>query len=377
LSQTIISEDAPHSYSHVPALTRENYPKWQLSVKAYLTPGDHVRVIRRTKDTSGNLLDPVALINVIELEKWNWSEWRTLGVIMGTATDLHYKLLSKHKHGGVWPLWKAIKAQHISHDASLHHKAWMQLFSICKRHEEAYLNLYRHVNNACSRIDHIMPANQSMEDCSDEITLFTLLSMLPADNPLRCQLVSQKGVTLNDAYSTFLRTNRDTAVASKVESASAAFFPHCHRCEQPGHFARDCPHFEAITRLVGQCISVSTGNGGNGGNSSSNNFGNNGGGRCRGRGCGSNAANTNATSTSTTVSTTSTTMPMSTTQETAGVATIFLSHGLCAADDWLRDSGASSSMSGARSAFLSLKSDWCLICLADGKVIYSEGLGSI
>ena len=34
-------------------------------------------------------------------------------------------------------------------------------------------------------------------------------------------------------------------------------------------------------------------------------------------------------------------------------------------------------MSGARSTFLSLKSDWRPICLADGKVIYSEGLGSV
>jgi hypothetical protein len=339
LSQTVISKDTPHSYSHIPALTRENYPKWQLSIKAYLTPGDHVHVIRCMKDTSGNLLDPVAPTNAIELEKWNQSERHVLGVIMGTTTDLHYKLLSKHQHGGVWPLWKAIEAQHISHDASLCHEARMQLFGICKRHEEAYLNLYCHVNNAHSRIDCITPANQSTEDRSNEITLFTLLSVLPTDDPLCCQLVSQKGVTLDGAYSAFLRTNRDTTVASKVKSASAAFFPCCHRCEQPGHFTRDCPHFEAIAQLVSQCIGASTGNSGNGnGNGSNNNFSNNVGSWCRGRGCSGNAANANAASTA------STTMPVSTTQETTGVATIFLSHELHATDDWLCDSGASSAM---------------------------------
>jgi hypothetical protein len=162
-----------------------------------------------------------------------------MGVIMGTATDLHYELLSKHKHGGVWPLWKAIEAQQVSHDASLRHKAWMQLFGIRKRAGETYLDLYRRVDNARSRIDRITPAGQSTEDRSNETVLLTLLH---ADDPLRRQLVSQKVVTLDDAYSAFLRTDRDTAVVSEIESASAAFFPRCHGVSSPaisqgGHHA--------------------------------------------------------------------------------------------------------------------------------------------
>jgi hypothetical protein len=140
--------DAPRSYSHVPILTKDNYPKWQLSVKAYLTPGDHVRVIRRTKDTSGTLLDPVAPTDAAELEKWTRSERHAMGVIMGTATDLHYELISKHEGGGVWPLWKAIEGQHVTLDASLRHEAWMQLFGIRNRNGESYLDLYRRVDNA-------------------------------------------------------------------------------------------------------------------------------------------------------------------------------------------------------------------------------------
>jgi len=306
-----------------------------------------------------------------ELERWTWSEWHAMGVIMGTATDLHYELLSRHEDGAVWPLWRAIETQHVLQDASLRHEAWMQLFGIRKRPEEAYLDLYRRVDNSHSRIDCITPINQSSEDHSNEIALFTLLSTLHADDPLCRQLVSQKGITLDDAYSAFLHTDRDTAVASEIESASVTFSSRCHKCDQPGHYRRDCPHFDAIARLIGQCIGASTGAGGNNGNG--NSYGNNGGGRRRGRGRGGNTANANTTSTSSTTNAT----PTLTAQETAGVATAFLSHELRAADNWLCDSGASSSMSGICSAFLSLKSDQCPICLADGKVIYSEGLGSM
>ena len=47
------------------------------------------------------------------------------------------------------------------------------------------------------------------------------------------------------------------------------------------------------------------------------------------------------------------------------------------ADVWLVDSGATSSMSSHRSIFLGLKPDRRAIRLANGSVIYSEGLGSI
>jgi len=202
------------------------------------------------RDTSSNLVDPLMLTDAAKLERWTWSEWHVMGVIMGTATDLHYKLLSKHENGAAWPLWKAIETQHVSQDVSLCHKVWMQLFGICKRPEEAYLNLYHCVNNAHSRIDHVTPVNQSSEDHSNEIALFTLLGMLHADDPLCCQLVSQKGTTLNNAYSAFLHTDRDTMVASKIELASIAFSSCCHKCDQPSHYGRDCPHFNAIAQLI-------------------------------------------------------------------------------------------------------------------------------
>ena len=377
-------DDAPRSYSHVPILTKENYPKWQLTVKAFLTPGDHVRVIRRTKDASGVLHDPVEPTDAADLERWMRAERHAMGVIMGTASDLHYEILTRYEHGRVWPLWKAIETQHVSHDASLRHEAWMQLFGIRQRPGESYLDLYHRVDDAHSRIDRITPTSQSVQEHSDEIALFTLLSAIRPDDPLHRQLVSQKGITLDDAYSAFLRIDRDVAVASEIESASAAFIPRCHRCDLPGHYARDCPHFDAISRLVGQRVGAGTGagssnsgasgnNGSNGNNGHNSHNGNNGSGRRRGRGRGANAANANATTTNDNTAPTSTTP----TQETAGVATTFLSHELRAADDWLCDSGASSSMSSNRSAFSSLKSDRRPIRLADGKVIYSEGLGSI
>jgi hypothetical protein len=65
------------------------------------------------------------------------------------------------------------------------------------------------------------------------------------------------------------------------------------------------------------------------------------------------------------------------TQETAGVATIFLMSSSHLADAWLCDSGASSTMSSDCLAFWDIRLDHCAIRLADGKVVYSEALGLI
>jgi transposase InsO family protein len=364
-------DNTPRSYSHIPVLTRDNYLKWQLCVKAYLMPGDHIRVIKHTKTATGVLADPVPLADPAELERWNRSEWIAMGVVMGTANDQHLELIHKHEEGSVWALWKAIEAHHVQCDASLHHEVWMQLLSIRKNPDEKYVDLYSHVDNACSKINCVTLSTLTTEERTDELALFTILTALPVDDPLRQQLVSQKDITLADTYSAFLCTDRDTVT---IESANAAYVLRCHRCDQPGHFADACPHLEAIKQLISQC------SGGSNGHSNSNGNRNYRGGRHRGRGRnGANAANANTPGSSSSGSSSNNNIsPASTTHETAGVASMFLSNKSHTADnDWLCDSGASSSMSGNRSAFSSLRADRRPICLADGRIVYSKGVGSI
>ena len=61
----------------------------------------------------------------------------------------------------------------------------MQLFSIRKQPGESYLDMYRRIDNVRNRIDRITPATHTEEQRSEEIALFSLLSALPMDDPLR------------------------------------------------------------------------------------------------------------------------------------------------------------------------------------------------
>jgi len=60
--------------SFIPVLTEGDFQKWSWAVKAYLTPNNHVHVIKQTRDSGGTLHNPIVPTGVKELEMWNQSE---------------------------------------------------------------------------------------------------------------------------------------------------------------------------------------------------------------------------------------------------------------------------------------------------------------
>ena len=118
--------------------------KWEIQVRAYLTgAADHVRVIRRTRNSAGVYADPAPPSDPDECKAWDKSERVAMSVIMVTASELHLELVHKMGEEPAWKVWKAIKAQHQQHDMSLWHEAWMHLFSVWKKPTKTYVDFYR------------------------------------------------------------------------------------------------------------------------------------------------------------------------------------------------------------------------------------------
>ena len=323
--------------------------KWDIQVHTYLTgAADHVQVIWCTKGSDRKYVNPIQPTDPDELKDWNKSECVVMGVIMATASDLHLELVHKMSKEPIWELWKVIEAQHQQHDASLQHEAWMQLFTIQKRPDEGYVNYYQWTEAAHQKIDCVTPPDLTAAQRSEELGLFTIINSLDSNDPLCCQLISQKDVTLNNAYLSFLCTDRGKAIKTEaIESAHAVLGLDCFLCWAPGHIARDCLHCNAIVSLIHHCNHEGKGKRGRG----------------RGRGCGNGNWNGNSTGSGTNTqanAASSTAMPANNKpayQEAAGVASASLSHDSRNADIWLCDSGASSSMSNTHSTLSSFRLD--------------------
>jgi hypothetical protein len=125
---------------------------------------------------------------------------------MATAGEIHTEIILRNK-GKPYDIWKAIEGQHLQQDASLHHKAWMQLLALHKKVNEAYIDFYHCVKSSYTRVHHITPKNQMAEECGQELTLFTILSGLLHNDSLCRSLIVQRSLTLGDAFSAFLHTD--------------------------------------------------------------------------------------------------------------------------------------------------------------------------
>ena len=340
----------PNSSSccHIPVLDKHNYQKWRIAIKSYLCMGMHVRVLKGGVDTNSAVTAPVHPADVDDLAKWQVSEEVVMGIIVTTAMDMHTELVNQFEDGPLWDLWCAIKHSHVSTDASLRREAWVELFGVRKQPKEGYTDFFCRAEVQSTRIDRVMPTMLTHKEISDEHLMTQLLYGLPTDNLLWCQFITHTSLTSADMWTAFMRTDHDALLNAMVESANAAFASTCHRCQQPGHLAKECPFAEDIKRAINTQINAA---------------------RKKGKGRSNavtNIANTAANAAS-----------PSNAQESTGVASSFLSHQSRPSDIWVTDSGASCTMSNDQAAFSSLWPDRRLIRLADGKVVYSCGLGII
>ena len=368
------------AYAGLPFLTEDNFADWDMQIIAYLTgTHDHSRVITPVRQKDSTFKDPTPpdeadstataeerKAAAEEIANWHKSERVVTGCLMATAGKLHREAVLKHRQTSapVYQLWTKICEYHQQRDASQRHEAWMEFLAIRMAPSKAPTSVYQRINEGYDKIERITPPKQTPEERGQELRLFTLLSAFPPDHPLRMSLITQEGLTLAGAGAALLRWETTRKIADSDEQAHAAFGG-CFLCGEKDHIQRDCPHREAAQQFV-----TKRKNGGNGSGSSNGNG--NGGWRSRkGRG---NATTFNASAANTNVTNVNSANKA---HETAGVATLLLSNESRVADVWLCDSGASSSMSGNRSAFRSLTEDRRPIRLADGKVIYSRGLGTI
>ena len=378
----VMSEDThrDRSYAGVPKLTKLNYYDWAMQVEAYLTgAADHWRVIEGEEKPDGSYDRPAPPTDRTSKEGLDWKKSSRVacGVLMATAGELHAETVLEHK-GRPYEMWKAVEAQHLLRDASLRHEAWMQFLAMRKKVDETYVDYYRRVDAAYAKVKRITPKNQTAEQRGQELTLFQLLSGLPHDDSLRRSLTAQRDVNLEDTFAAFMRTDAGDHARTESANAAASGSRGCFLCDSSDHFARDCPHREAITQLVVRRNGNNNGNGrGRRGRGNGNGNGNSNGARANAASTSGTNAGTTADGASTNTSTSTTNAGNTPAQESAGVATLFLTSSSHLADSWLCDSGASSTMSSDRSAFRDLKPDRRAIRLADGKVVYSEGLGSI
>ena len=177
-----------------------------------------------------------------------------------------------------------------------------------------------------------MPDSLMGKQVINKIWLFAQVSGLSPEDSLHSFFISHPNATEEVIYNAFLCNDSDHRSVAHLESANAASSM-CWRCLQPRHIVKSCPHAAAFNKLVTQHIGQPQGQGqGLGRKWKNHNQGN------------SNTSSSNANSAVASSSTSNSNSSLAPSQESAGVATCFFSSHSTHTDQWLVDSGATSSM---------------------------------
>ena len=94
------------------------------------------------QDISGGWVNPTPPTDAVGVLAWHQSEGIVMGVVAGTAYQMHSNLIAHHKGGSVLALWKDIEKLHVQRDVSIRHEAWTLLFSHHKRTDEDYIDYW-------------------------------------------------------------------------------------------------------------------------------------------------------------------------------------------------------------------------------------------
>jgi len=117
---------------------------------------------------------------------------------MALACKLHLELIYQHERKSVWDLWIVIEGSHMQQDVSAWYAAGMSLLGVCKAADEHYTEYLNRVTDTRYRINHITPARMTHKEKMDKIVLFASVCSLPADDPMRLQLVMQTNISFLD-----------------------------------------------------------------------------------------------------------------------------------------------------------------------------------
>jgi len=319
-SQRIYLQHSGH-YRNVPVLTRVNFPKWE--IQDLTGTADHVRVIERRRGSNNTFVNPARPTDIEACP------------LCPIGKRLHLEIILRHRTSGnpVYSLWTKIRSLHRSADVSLRHEAWLEFLALRRAPTEPYTEFCNRIDSGNAKIERITPSNQTAAQRGEELRLFALLSGLPFDDHIRQSLTTQSDLALAKATEACVRFDTGQRIhLAEADSANAARTLFCWKCDSHEHLSRDCPRARAVKDLITKRNAASHSGGGR---------------RKYKQHPSTSGSNPNATSTHSAASHAS--------EESAVAVTAFLTGTSPITDLWICDSGASSSMTGCRSAFIKLE----------------------
>jgi Reverse transcriptase (RNA-dependent DNA polymerase)/GAG-pre-integrase domain len=378
------SKDLDSVFSSIPLPTPANFPTWQSKLRLALANANCWATVMAKDPNSGarpTRPTPYDANNITPAEREAMQRYdaalaKSVAIIAHAAGDNYLEMtvpfLNRSDPGG---LWDELERRLAQRTGSSRFNAITQFFTTSRTAGELWADLASRIAAHRSRIQSLFPTGFTLIDFLNELETFQFLRAFPEDSVVRSTIIAQGNLDpahVRDMVEMLITAPAHTAPdRANLVGFTPSKFPPCPWCSGTNHASDNCFSYNDYHTLYlkekAQGIRCgSDGNiiasGGSGGRGGYNRRG-------RGRGGPQRGGHSQQAQEQTQVAEGPT--------ETAGIASSFTSLTDPHADLWTSDSGASRHMTPRIEWIQSLMPDRRPIKVADGRCVYSAGIGSI
>ena len=229
------------SLPKIKPLSNSNYPEWSGEMRAWL------RKIGLWKIVSGQ---ENKLKESEALTKWEAKADRAAGeihLLVENDQRIHFCGFDKDPV----TMWKSLKDAHLSKNPGARFNAYGDLFSIQKEDKELLVDLGVWIEKAMATIQNLRPSSFNIDMLDEELQCMAIIRALPEDY---CHLSKNlllmdkldKNVILQAFYSEKLNHKCQTEMVNwvKTNDSRGSFLRNatCHGCGEKGHLKYQCPN---------------------------------------------------------------------------------------------------------------------------------------
>jgi hypothetical protein len=373
------------SISSIPLLTSENYRLWSDDIKSWLQLNGLWRLVSglekkpaekpEIKDSRGQVITPAVPVDEDKLERWEIKAERAAGALK-TAMSQDVKVLIRDCEDDPILIWETLKTSFVQQRTAPRFNAYHALLSLEKQESESLEGLINRVDEQIRIIKSLSPSSFTLNNLYDELAVMAIIRALPHsfDDVVRTisildkfdkqsviQSLRNMDQTRNNLSSTSSafaassaspraaqnastsRTSSNTPSPSSSSASRPSERPKCAFCSRLGHTEAKCFLKEKLMRQL--------------------------------------TPNSSTTAASASTSLQNAPQPVPNAPQSAYIASasaLFSAESSEAhISSWVADTGASAHMTFNRHWMRNLTKYRIPIRLADGSVIYSEGIGSV
>ena len=238
-------------------LTNSNYNDWKCDMQAYLARLGYWRLVSG-KETSPKDAEAA--------ENWEIKAEKAAGeIFLSVAQD--QKVHIRDIQDDPIAMWKKLETAHVSKKPGARFNAYDDLFTITKKDDESLLDLSGRVADAMSKIKNLRPATFTIAQLDKELEAMALIRALPAQfKHLTSALMLQSELDKDTVLELFRAEELQVVKEEQsLNRAAAAFVPRgrgrgrggyrggyrgsgghtssgCYNCGDKGHWANECPN---------------------------------------------------------------------------------------------------------------------------------------